>query len=574
MPFQKSKTMQIPLDQFEQVIDEKILQRGLTYFKKGHVHELEEVSPNTYEAIVEGTEDYTVRLTVENKVVTDYSCDCPYDLGPVCKHVAAVIFSLQEEELGLTKKAAKSKKSAGSGTKKSKSVATQIDELMDKASVEELKELIRTEAKKNALFRNHVLSHLEHYNENISKDLYQKQLKAMIRSATDRYGLIDWNKARALGRAVYELLDSAKKQIDHGSFEKAAMVCFAVMEEMLEALNGADDSNGDIGGCIDEATNLLDEMAARCESKTVRKQIFDFCADEFEKGRFAGWDWHEGLLSSAANLAETDADFDRVLALAEKKQQSDWANERIQMIKYGLLVKKKGQDIADKFLEQNMDNSRFREMAIERALEQKNYAKAVKLAQDGVKTDMKDKPGLAKEWYDWLLKIAQEQNDTPKILEYARYLLIDNFRNEQDYYQILKEHVKPEEWDAFVNAIVHEIKAKRRWYDTGLVATIYIREEKWDKLWEMVKENPDLSFIERYETYLSKCFSDELVDLYAGQILDYLNHNMGRDHYQTACRYIRRMIKLGRKAKADKLIAQLRTLYAKRPALMQELDRV
>ena len=566
--------MQIPLDQFEQVIDEKILQRGLTYFKKGHVQELEEISPNTYEAIVEGTEDYTVRLTVENNVVTEYSCDCPYDLGPVCKHVAAVIFSLQEEELGLTKIKGKTKKAAKSGVKKSKSVATQIDELMDKASVDELKELIRTEAKKNAMFRNHVLSHLEHYNENISKDLYQKQLKAMIRSATDRYGFIDWNKARALGRAVYELLDSAKKQIDHGSFEKAAMVCFAVMEEMLEALNGADDSNGDIGGCIDEATNLLDEMAARCESKTVRKQIFDFCADEFEKGRFAGWDWHEGLLSSAANLAETDADFDRVLALAEKKQQSDWANERIQMIKYGLLVKKKGQDIADKFLEQNMDNSRFREMAIERALEQKNYAKAVKLAQDGVKTDMKDKPGLAKEWYDWLLKIAQEQNDTPKIIEYARYLLIDNFRNEQDYFQVLKEHVKPEEWEAFVDGIVSEIKAKRRWYDTGLVGTIYIREEKWDKLWEMVKENPTLSTIEQYESYLSKHYADEMVDLYAGRILDYLERNMGRDHYQTACRYIRRMIKLGGKAKANNLIAQLRTLYAKRPALMEELDRV
>ena len=574
MLFQNSITMIIPLDQFEQVIDEKILQRGLTYFKKGHVQELEEVSPNTYEAIVEGTEDYTVRLTVENNVVTDYNCDCPYDLGPVCKHVAAVIFSLQEEELGLTKKTSKSKKSAGSGMKKSKSVATQIDELMDKASVDELKELIRTEAKKNAMFRNHVLSHLEHYNENISKDLYQKQLKAMIRSATDRYGFIDWNKARALGKAVYELLDSAKKQIDHGSFEKAAMVCFAVMEEMLEALNGADDSNGDIGGCIDEATNLLDEMAARCESKTVRKQIFDFCADEFEKGRFAGWDWHEGLLSLAANLAETDADFDRVLALAEKKQQSDWANERIQMIKYGLLVKKKGQDVADKFLEQNMDNSEFRRMAIEKALGQKNYAKAVRLAEDGVKSDMKDKPGLAKEWYDWLLKIAQAQKDTPRIIEYARYLLIDNFRNEQDYFQVLKEQVKPEEWEAFVDGIVSEIKAKRRWYDKGLVANIYIKEEKWDKLWELVKENPDFTTIESYESYLSKLYSDEIVDLYANQVLDYLENNMSRNHYQTACRYIRRMIKLGGKAKADKLIAQLRTLYAKRPALMEELDRV
>lgn len=566
--------MQIPLDQFEQVIDKKILQRGLTYFKKGHVHELEEISPNTYEAIVEGTEDYTVRLTVENNVVTDYRCDCPYDLGPVCKHVAAVILSLQEEELGLTKKAEKSKKTSKPGTKRSKSVATQIEELMDKASVEELKELIRTEATKNAIFRNHVLSHLEHYNENVSKELYQKQLKAMIRSATDRYGLIDWNKARALGQAVYELLDSARKQINQGNFEKATMICFAVMEEMREAFDCADDSNGDIGGCIDEAFNLLGEMAATCDSLSIRRQIFEFCMDMFKKGVFDGWDWHTSLLTMAARLVASDEDFDQVLALIDKKQQSDYHKERLQLIKYGLLLDRKGETVANQFLEQNIDNSDYRTMAIEKALEQKNFAKAVKLAEDGVKADLKDKPGLAKEWYDWLLKIAQTQNDTPKIIEYARHLVIDNSRNEQDYYQILKEHVKPDEWEAVVDDIVQEIKAKSRWYDTGLVGSIYIREEKWDKLWEMVNENPTLSTIEKYESYLSKNYSNELLDLYANQILGFLERNMGRDHYQTACRYIRRMNKLGGKSKADKLIAQLRTLYAKRPALMQELDRV
>ena len=566
--------MQIPLDQFEQVIDEKILQRGLTYFKKGLVHELEEVSPNTYEAIVEGTEDYTVRLTVENNVVTNYSCDCPYDMGPVCKHVAAVVFSLQEEELGLTKKTSKSKKPTESRVKKSKSVATQIDELMAKASVDELKELIRTEATKNAVFRNHVLASLEHYDESISKELYHKQLKAMIRSATDRYGLIEWNQARSLGRAVDELLDSAKKQINRGSYQNALWICFAVMEEMLEALNGADDSNGDISGCIDGAINLLGEMATTCDSPSIRRQIFDFCLEKFDKGVFEGWDWHNSLLFVATEFIVTDDDFDRVMALAEKKQQSEYRNEELQLIKYDLLLKRKGEMVATQFLEQNIDNPKFRRMAIEKALEQKNYTKAVRLAEDGVKTDMKDKPGLAKEWYDWLLKIAQAQKDTPKIIEYARYLLVDNFRNEQDYYQILKEHVKPEDWDAVINAIVHEIKAKRRWYDTGLVGTIYIREKKWDKLWEMVKENPTLSTIEQYESHLSKHYADEMVDLYASRILDYLERNMGRDHYQTACRYIRRMIKLGGKAKADNLIAKLRTLYAKRPALMQELDRV
>ena len=49
--------MQIPLNQFEQVIDEDILKRGLSYFKKGRVYEPEEISPDEFETIVEGSED-------------------------------------------------------------------------------------------------------------------------------------------------------------------------------------------------------------------------------------------------------------------------------------------------------------------------------------------------------------------------------------------------------------------------------------------------------------------------------------------------------------------------------------
>ena len=315
-------------------------------------------------------------------------------------------------------------------------------------------------------------------------------------------------------------------------------------------------------------------MASTCETAAVRRQIFDFSVESFDKGRFEGWDWHNGLLSLAADLAETDADFDKVMAIADKKQQLHYRDEEVQVIKYDLLVRKKGQDVANKFLEQNMDNPRFREMAIERALEQKNFVKAVALAENGVQSDKKDKPGLVKKWYDWLLKIAQAQNDTKKIIEYARHLLIVNFRNEQDYFQVLKEHVKPEVWEAFVDGIVREIKAKRRWDDEHLVASIYIKEEKWDKLWELIKEKPDFATIERYESYLSKRYSDEIMDLYATLVLDYLERNMSRDHYQTACRYIRRMIKLGGKKQANKLIAQLRSLYARRPALLQELDKV
>ena len=67
-----------------------------------------------YEAIVEGTEPYTVQLTIKNKVITEHVCSCPYDMGPVCKHVVAVIFHLLQSELDLK---VKSKTKTGTGKK-------------------------------------------------------------------------------------------------------------------------------------------------------------------------------------------------------------------------------------------------------------------------------------------------------------------------------------------------------------------------------------------------------------------------------------------------------------------------
>lgn len=52
--------MKLFLDQFEQQIDETILKRGLSYFQKGHVTDMEETGNGQYEFTVEGSDTYTV----------------------------------------------------------------------------------------------------------------------------------------------------------------------------------------------------------------------------------------------------------------------------------------------------------------------------------------------------------------------------------------------------------------------------------------------------------------------------------------------------------------------------------
>lgn len=565
--------MRIPLSYFEEVINETILKRGLSYFKEGKVQEPEETGNGIYEAVVEGTEDYTVRLKIENNVVTEYSCDCPYDKGPVCKHVAAVIFALQEDKLVLTEKPS-GKTKATSTSPKRKSAAAQIDKLLSKATREELEQLIRDEAERDAGFKNHILMSLEHYNEDFSQACYEQQIKAILKASKGRCGFLDYHGSIAAGQAVSQLLDMARYHIHNEDFSKSLNICFAVLEKMGAALKEADDSNGDMGGCLSDACELLYDIAEVNESEALRKQIFDRCVSFYEKGTLEDWDWHMDILELAAEIVDTRKEFDRIIALTEQEAESKYTTETLQSIKYHVLKKMEGEAAAEIFLEQQIANPEFRRIALQKALDQNDFDSAYRLAEDGVKQDMQQYPGLAKEWYDWMLKTAQAENNVPKIIEYARYLLIDHFRHEQDYYQILKQHVAPEKWTAFVNDMVEDIRTKKRWPDKGLIADLFIKEGWLDRLWALIKVEPSLQTLERYEKYLVQDYASEVADSYAALILKYMEASVGRSHYQHACRYIRHIIKLGEREKADKVIATLRTKYPNRRALMEELNNV
>lgn len=564
-------TMQIPLNHFEQYVDETILKRGLKYFKTGLVHQPEEISPGEYEAIVEGTEDYTVKLTLKNGVITEHVCNCPYDMGPVCKHVVAVIFYLQQDELGLT---AGKKKTKNKTPAKRKTITEQLDELLAKVSHDELMQFVREQALENASFRNVILSSFVQHNTNESKEVYAKQVKSILKAVSNRHGFIDWSSSRLVNRAVDNLLVSAQKQMDRRNFRSTIFICAAVMEQMTLALQFADDSNGDIGGCVEAACQMLDRMATEKLPEETRKQLIEYCFTSYEKQVFSGWDWHLDVLRLSALLIKTEEETVRILKLIDQEKKSQYEMEEAQNIKYEVLLKTKDESVAEKFLKENIHNSNLRQKAIEKALKGKEFDRAISLAKDGINYDMNKKPGLVRDWYDWLLKIAQAQNDTEKIIEYARFLFIDHFNNEQDYYAILKEQVKPEQWNTFIEAVIQDISKRNRWLDSGMIAQIFIKEQWWPRLLALVKETPSLNTLDAYEKYLSKLYSKEIAALYADAVLNYLKENVGRNYYQTACRYIRKIIKLGARDIADEVVAHLRAEYPSRKALMEELEKV
>lgn len=569
--------MKIPLQSFEQHIDETILKRGFQYFKKGLVSEPEEIGHGEYEAIVEGTEDYTVRITLKNEVITEFVCTCPYDHGPICKHVVALIFHLQQHELDLTAKPKKAKKDAKKAPKR-KTISEQIDEILEKLTPQELKGFVKAQSARDGKFRQLFLANHLHLIMPESKALYSKQVKAILKSSTDRSGYIDYSKTRFVGNAVYQLIETAETQVEQSNFKTAFHIACAVLEEMTKALDYADDSNGDIGGCIDPAIDIIYALVNKSVSDELRGELFNYCTNAWSNGLFMGWDWHFTMLEVASRLVKDKYEAERVHLLLDDIKSSgkswDWDFEKAQQIRALLIKQTEGEEKAVQYMEQNISNDDFRKEVIEKAISEKDYTKAIALAEEGLIINSIEGPGLLDNWSEYLLQVSLLQNDKANILKHARRQFISSNREKKQYFELLKKHTEPSQWEASIKGIIKDLTKKDRWNDNYLVSQIYVWEEKWDELLNVIKLNASLHNIENYEKYLIKDYADEISDLYQTAILEYMQNNLGRDHYQTACRYLRRMIKMGARDKANYVIKILKTLYPKRTALMEELKRV
>lgn len=560
--------MQIPLNEFEQFIDEKILKRGFSYFKGGAIADFLEISNGAYEAIVSGTEAYTVQLEVSNNTITEHNCDCPYDMGPVCKHLVAVIFHIQQDELELNQPSISKPRK-----KKTKSVSQQIKELLKTISHNELVEFVQENSQKDKKFRNYFLASFGHLSQNQSKEFYQQQIHSILQSAAGRGGWIGWSDMKYVVNTTEPFLENARKYLANNNFENVFFISTALLEEMTEAFQYGDDSNGDLGYFIESAMELLSNLTQKELPKTLKKKLFEYCISSFNQGLFEGWDWHLGMLYLACDLIEKESDADIALNRLDTID-GKYERERAQPFKLDLLRKFKSEKEVEKYINKHISNSLIRTKEIERAFKNKDFERVIHLSEDGIKCDEKDKPGLVKVWYNWLLKVAQAEKNTDKVIKYSRWLFINNFHPEQDYYQILKKNIEDEKWHPFLEEIIKEITPNKRWTYTELLRNIYIKEEWWDRLFIMVKQNPTIQNIQQNEPYLSKDHASELIELYSQRITNYVENNVGRNHYQTACRYLRRMKKLGGNKKVNELIDFFRKKYPQRRALMDELTRV
>ena len=270
----------------------------------------------------------------------------------------------------------------------------------------------------------------------------------------------------------------------------------------------------------------------------------------------------------------------QLLSILEKIQSCDedsWDYQQILNLRLQIIRKTENEEAAIRFMEANLSNPTFRKFLIEKALSEKNYPRVEELTNEGIKQDEKNKPGLVADWKNYLLTMYLQQGDKEQIMRLARYFLLQSYSRHQPrqyYYDLLKSLIPEEQWAAYVDGIIAEICQENKYGAFQPVAEIYIWEKQWDKLLAWLRQYPHFYHIEQAEPYLKEMYPQELAMLYRNAILYYLEWNVGRDHYQKCCQYIRRMIKLDARPMATELITQLQTQYRNRRALLEELSNI
>ena len=574
--------MSVTFENFKQQIDPKILERGRKYFRDGNIDTIEVEDEGIWSAQVMGSEDYDVRIEQLPDGTLECSCTCPYEFGPYCKHVAAVLFGIEDAFPDVAKSHAEKPSTAKRPTKEHL-----LTQALNDVPREELVATLLDLARQDKRINSQLMLRFGAVKED--KAAYGKIVQDTLR-AHKEHGFLDYQGARRAGRDVGELVKRADQLLERGEWESAVSFYQAVMENVAEAIGQADDSDGELGGCMERATEGLSH-AAGVANPAQRSAFFVRCLEEAQGDRYAGWDWRWDLYRLAADLVRTPQEREQLFSALDKYQvkpearqsfsrhegmylrddfMSRFDAERAAMLKLSVIEREDGEQAAEKFIADHVDLDRFRHEMIQRLMKRGDLAAAKQLAADAVATNVSlGLPGLVSQYRHLLLEIAEREKDTQSVIVLARELLLEG--QESPYYDLLKANVPEAQWPEFVRALIKDAQAKR--FLGSLINRIYAREGMWQEILTQAKPTWSAE-IEHYRKDLEKRFPDEVAAIYERTVYKALEQATGRDSYQSACEYMRRMKKLGKTARVDTMVSDFKRLYPKRRALLEELAKV
>lgn len=496
--------------------------------------DLQETSPNYWKAKYRGNYGtYTIKIETDGNKRGHFSCSCPSDYYP-CKHIPIV----QE---AIVERINKSKKENG---------AELFEGVVRSLTLQQLQEFVIRFGLHNPSFKQAVL---------LEFTPQQKQSESNQYSAIIQNGLegvcFDFEYVYGYNDNCFEIdildqwLSKAREYMEQGCYSEAILIAKACIEEYAVWLKTIDSGVDDY--ISEEYTygpfNILEE--AYNDGHLSAKSLLAYCKEEMEK-RGYGRVFRNMFEELIMQLTE-DTDPEAYLTMQDKlfNSLSDKTSYEAKTILDRKIdfYKNQGDEItAWKIVEENIQIEAFRKQVVERRIAENKFKEAKKLINDYIQEKIKEAAcSLFINKYpvccdEYLLEIAQKENDTKRIREISRRFINDNFYSK--YYNIYKSTFPTEAWDAEVENLIKHYQKGKNWILSS-VADILVEEKQIERLLLYLSKDIRIGFLEQYCRYISPEFPEKTLALFK-QAIDKYMQNTGREIYENAVKHFESMLNI------------------------------
>ena len=188
---------------------------------------------------------------------------------------------------------------------------------------------------------------------------------------------------------------------------------------------------------------------------------------------------------------------------------------------------------AIKLCYENIEHYGVKELLIDYLKKEDKIDEVIRILKNDVKNHIRK--DIA---YDKLLNIYDENNMIKEKKELLPEVIIETSSFKR--YKELKDMCDELEWKSLKEKIISKIKPNNR----NILEDIYMAENEIDKLFDLLKKNPNISRLAKYQDGVKEKYSKEILNLYKLQILEESKRVSDRKWYQELCVYIGKMSEL------------------------------
>ncbi|MCG2788113.1 MAG: SWIM zinc finger family protein [Anaerolineae bacterium] len=542
-------------------------ERGREYYQSGAIYNtVREGSTLLAECV--GSEIYRLRISLDEGGIQSANCTCPYEMGGYCKHLVALLLTYIHKPDEFTER--KTIPALLENVDKAALIVI-LSKLADRQP--ELYDWLETSLPVATIKKTDSQSRPV---SQVSESAWRKRIKNILRPNRGYYD--DYESAYGVAQELDEIVNAAIDIMAAGDAQGAITILIVLLEELSDAYEMFDDSDGELGDSADYAGETLAEAILSTDlTEKEREDLvsrFEPVAENLvgygiedglnlvQHALDYGWDtsseYIDTLEAAKLNVLERQGRTDEFLALCQLNGQ------QLRYVKKLLEIGRmeEGIDAAHQF------SDPIHVLEVAKSLRESNrLPDAIGLAEYGLNLE-----GPKFHLATWLAPLEEAQGSNEQALQ-AHLAAFAEGPSLEAYKHI--QRLSGERWQQMKPAQIKILLQSNR---TDAIIDVYLHEQEWDKAIALAEQN-------LYSYNLREKVADAVIAHRPDWVIrvsikeaEKLIEPTQSKYYPHAARWLAKAkqayLLSGRMAEWQAYFAQLKTTYARRPSLQKELKKL